>query len=75
MSSQMNMLIFGASDGFQFPLDRAQLVVGIEGIAGSSECGRLESQKFSHPVLWSSTTWALILQTSSEDFNESGLIG
>jgi hypothetical protein len=75
MSSQLNTLIFGASDGFQFPLDRAQLVVGIEGIARSSERGRLESQKFSHPVLWSSTNWALILQTSSEDFNESGLIG
>jgi hypothetical protein len=75
MSSQLNTLIFGASDGFQFPLDRAQPVVGIEGIAGSSERGRLGSQKFSHPVLWSSTTWALVLQTSSEDFNESCLIG
>jgi hypothetical protein len=75
MSSQLNTLIFGASNGFQFPLDRTQPVIGIEGIVGSSERGRLESQKLSHPVLWSSTTWALSFQTSSEDFNESGLIG
>jgi hypothetical protein len=75
MSSQLNTLIFGASDGFQFPLDRAQPVICIEGIARPRECGRLESQKFSHPVLWSPTTWALVFQASSEDFNESGLIG
>jgi hypothetical protein len=75
MSCQLDTLIFGASDGFQLPLDRAKLVICIEGIAGPRERGRLESKKFSHPVLWPPTTWALVFQTSSEDFNESGLIG
>jgi hypothetical protein len=60
MSSQLNSLIFGASDGLQFPLDRVQPVICIEEIAGPRERGRLESQKFSHLVLWSSTTWALV---------------
>jgi hypothetical protein len=55
--------------------NRVQPVIIIEGIAGSSECGRLQPQKISHPVLWSSTIRALILQTSSEDLNESGLVG
>jgi hypothetical protein len=75
MSCQLDTLIFGASDGFQLPLDSAKPIISIEGIAGPRERGRLESQKFSHPVLRPSTTWALVFQTSSEDFNESGLIG
>ena len=75
MSCQLNTLILGTSDGFQLPLDRAKPVICIEGIAGPRERGRLESQKFPHPVMWPSTAWALVFQTSSEDFNESGLIG
>jgi hypothetical protein len=75
MSSQLNTLILRASDGFQLTFNRLQPIISIEGIARSSECGRLEPQEISHPVLWSSTIRSLIFQTSSEDLNESGLVG
>jgi hypothetical protein len=75
MSSQLNTLIFRASDGFQLPFNCAQPIVSIEGIARSGKRGRLEPQEISHPVLWSSTIRTLIFQTSSEDLDESGLVG
>jgi hypothetical protein len=75
MSSQLNTPIFWASDGFQLSFNRAQPIVSIEGIARSDKRGRLEPQEISHPVLWSSTIRALIFQTSSEDLDESGLVG
>jgi hypothetical protein len=75
MGSQLNTLIFWATDGFQLSFDRAHPIVGIEGIARSGERGRLESQEIPHSVLWSSAVWPLILQISSEDLDESGLIG
>jgi hypothetical protein len=36
---------------------------------------QLEPQEIPHSVLRSSTIWSLIVQTSSEDLDESGLIG
>jgi hypothetical protein len=75
MSGQLNTLIFWASDGFQLSFNRAQPIVSIEGIARSGKRGRLEPQETPHSVLRSSTIRTLIFQTSSEDLDESGLIG
>jgi hypothetical protein len=75
MSSQLNTLIFWASDGFQLSFNRAQPIVSIEGIARPDKRGRLEPQEIPYPVLRSSTIRTLISQTLSEDLDESGLVG
>ena len=75
MSSQLNTMIFWASEGFQLSFNRVQPIVSIEGIARSGKRGSLEPQEIPHPVLRSSTIWPLIFQISSEDLDESGLIG
>jgi hypothetical protein len=75
MSNQLNTLIFQASDCFQLSFNHAQPIVSIEGIARSGKRGRLEPQEIPHPVLRSSTIQTLIFQTSSEDLDESGLVG
>jgi hypothetical protein len=71
----VNTLVFRASNGFLLPLHCAHPVISIKRVARSSKCGRLEPEEFSHSVLRPSSNRALVVEASSEDLNESSLVG
>ena len=74
MSYQKNLVSILALERLKLPLDHTQLVIFLQGVAGSGKGGWLGPQKSCQLVIHGLLSWPLIDEGSGQGFQYEGLI-